>query len=127
MESSTRADESNLFEQHIRPIFATNCVKCHGPKKQEGELRLDTREAMLRGGDSGPAIVPGEPEESLVVSAIHYDGLEMPPNKPLSERQIDLVQTWIASGAQWPDNGGLIRDVSVGITDDDRQWFDPYY
>ncbi|MCA9211534.1 MAG: DUF1549 domain-containing protein [Planctomycetales bacterium] len=117
------ADESNVFEQHVRPIFATNCVKCHGPKKQEGELRLDSREAMLEGGESGPAIVPGEPAESLVVSAIHYDGLEMPPNKQLSAKQIESVQAWIAAGAVWPDNGGLIRDVSQGITDEDRQWW----
>ena len=111
------------FEEHVRPVLATQCVKCHGAKKQEGGLRLDSREAMLRGGESGPAIVPGKPEESLVVSAIRHEDFEMPPTSQLPPEQIESVVAWIRSGAHWPETGGLIRDASQAITDEDRNWW----
>ncbi len=67
----------------MRPVFATNCYKCHGPDKQNGELRLDSRAAILTGGESGPAIVPGKPDESLLIRAVSYlsDGPQMPPKE----------------------------------------------
>ena len=111
------------FEEHVRPVLATQCVKCHGAKKQEGGLRLDSREAMLSGGESGPAIVPGKPEESLVVSAIRHEDFEMPPMSQLPPEHIESVVAWIRSGAHWPETGGLIRDVSQAITDEDRNWW----
>jgi len=63
---------NEFFEKSVRPILANNCFECHGPKKQKSGLRLDSRDGMLTGGDTGPAIVPGHPEQSLLIKAIHY-------------------------------------------------------
>src|SRR3954447_11486522 len=76
-----------FFETEVRPLLAENCFKCHGPDKQKGGLRLDSRAAALEGGDSGPAVVPGHGDESLLVEAINYDGLQMPPTGQLKEEQ----------------------------------------
>src|SRR5438105_2667965 len=61
-----------FFEKRVRPVLAENCFECHGPGKQENELRLDSRAAMLKGGSTGPAIVPNNPKESLLITALHY-------------------------------------------------------
>src|SRR5687768_7247811 len=65
-------EQAQFFEQKIRPLLANNCFKCHGPDKQRGGLRLDSLTGMLSGGESGPALVPGKPEESHLVEAINY-------------------------------------------------------
>src|SRR5690348_12167804 len=62
----------DFFEKSVRPVLATHCFECHGPKKQCGGLRLDSRAAILEGGDTGPAVVPGSPDRSLLVKAVHY-------------------------------------------------------
>ena len=74
---SVQADEPNsnlnklhYFESHIRPLLHSKCVKCHGESLQKGELRLDSLEALLHGGESGPAAVPGKPDESLLLDAV---------------------------------------------------------
>ena len=82
-DQKTQAAREQFFEQNVRPLLAENCYSCHGDKKQKGGLRLDSLEAILKGGESGPAVVPGKPDESLLVEAINYDGLEMPPNGKL--------------------------------------------
>jgi hypothetical protein len=91
-----------FFEQHIRPLLAENCYSCHGDKKQKGGLRLDSLEAILRGGESGPAVVPGKPAESLMVEAINFAGLEMPPSGKLSNEKVAVLTRWVALGAPWP-------------------------
>ena len=93
-----------FFESRVRPILADRCVKCHGPKKQSSGLRLDSRESVLRGGESGPAVVPGKPEESLLVQAVshQHDELKMPPGGKLAEPAIAALGQWIALGAPWP-------------------------
>src|SRR5262249_33073770 len=68
----TAAGAEEFFEKSIRPVLAANCFECHGPRRHKAGLRLDSREAMLAGGESGPAIVPGAPEKSLLIKAIHY-------------------------------------------------------
>lgn len=77
-----------LFETKIRPVLATDCMPCHGGKKTESGLKVDSRESLLRGGDRGPAIVAGEPENSLLVRAIGYTDLElkMPPSATCPRR-----------------------------------------
>src|SRR5262249_32805893 len=65
-------EQVKFFEAEVRPVLAENCWKCHGPQKQKGGLRLDSRAAVLQGGESGPAIVEGKPEESLLVEAINH-------------------------------------------------------
>ena len=97
-----------FFENKIRPIFANNCYKCHSSEapKLKGGLSLEYRETMLRGGETGPAIVPGDPEKSLIIKAVRYTDpdLQMPPkDKKLSDEQIaDLVRPGSKSGAPDP-------------------------
>src|SRR4051794_8501716 len=81
-----RADPAlELFEKRIRPVLAEHCYPCHSQKsaKHKGGLRLDTQEDLRRGGDSGPAIVPGNSKASLLIKALRQDGLKMPPKGPL--------------------------------------------
>src|SRR5260221_237539 len=123
-ERAPTSEEIRFFETKIRPVLAANCFKCHGEEKQEENLRLDSRAAALAGGDRGPAIVPGKPDESLLVKAInHLDDLEMPPKKRLSREQIGDLTFWIKSGGVGPDDGkpaNLIRRPGLKITDKDR-------
>ena len=121
--SAERPTEMARFETHVRPVLATTCIKCHGPKKQEGELRLDSFAAMVKGGESGPAIVPGKPEESLLLSALRYEDLEMPPSGQLANQQVRQFALWIGDGALWPEESKAIRDESGGITAVDREWW----
>jgi Protein of unknown function (DUF1553)/Protein of unknown function (DUF1549)/Planctomycete cytochrome C len=98
-------DEHNdeLFERFVRPLLIEHCQQCHDEKKQESGLRLDSRQAMVMGGDRGPAIIPGQANGSLLIKAIRYhDDLQMPPNGRLTDAQIDAVVEWIELGAPWP-------------------------
>src|SRR4051812_42159723 len=92
-----------FFEAEGRPILAAKCQKCHGPRQQRGGLKLDSREAALKGGKSGPAVVAGNAAESLLIEAVNYESLEMPPDAPLSGREIDVLTRWIRRGAPWPE------------------------
>jgi len=92
-----------LFENSIRPLFIEHCQECHGAEKQWGNLRLDSAEAVQRGGDTGPVIVPGKPEESLLYQAVLRSGdIEMPPDMSLNNQQIHALKQWITLGAAWP-------------------------
>ncbi len=105
--AQVQADDDVLrfFENEVRPLLLEQCSGCHGAKKQNGGLRVDSRTALLNGGDTGPAIVPGEPETSLLLQAVRReDGLEMPPDDALSEAQVAVLATWIERGAVWPDD-----------------------
>src|SRR4051812_49279830 len=89
------ADENSkgidFFEKNIRPVLVAKCYQCHSASSKElkGELRLDTKEGIRKGGESGAALVPGKPEESLLVKALRYeDGLEMPPKDKLPDNVI---------------------------------------
>src|SRR6478735_3175669 len=77
------AAQRKAFETHIRPLLAARCFKCHSDEKQSGNLRLDAKSTMLTGGDTGAALVPGKPKESLIIDAINYETLEMPPSGKL--------------------------------------------
>lgn len=98
-----RADVE-FFEKKIRPVLVEHCYKCHAAeaKKLKGGLRLDTRDGVRAGGDSGPAVVPGKPHESLLLKAIRYEEHEMPPAGKLPEAIIADVETWIKHGAADP-------------------------
>ncbi|WP_254513163.1 PSD1 and planctomycete cytochrome C domain-containing protein [Anatilimnocola floriformis] len=103
--AATAADEAalELFEKSVRPVLVETCLECHGSKKQEGSLRLDTRAAALKGGDTGPAFVPSEPEKSLLIAALRQTGeVQMPPNRKLKDEQIAAFEQWIKLGAPWP-------------------------
>jgi mono/diheme cytochrome c family protein len=98
-----------FFEAQIRPILVEHCQKCHGASKQQADLRLDSREGALKGGEHGPSLVPGDAEKSLLISAVRRTGdFEMPPDKPLSEAQIQALTTWVQQGAVWPGKTPVI-------------------
>ena len=91
------------FENAVRPLLSAHCAKCHDDKKQQGGLRIDSRAALLKGGESGPAIVPGKPEESLLIRAVRHTGeLKMPNGKKLPSDQIAHLEQWVKEGAVWP-------------------------
>ncbi|MDZ4849546.1 MAG: PSD1 and planctomycete cytochrome C domain-containing protein [Pirellulaceae bacterium] len=94
-----------FFEKQVRPALATHCFECHShqAEKLKAGLLLDSRAGMLRGGDSGPAIVPKDAQASMLIRSIHYDEYEMPPKGKLSDADIRVFETWIEHGAFWPD------------------------
>lgn len=93
-----------FFETKIRPLLVNRCYECHSGISQSlrAGLRLDSKAAILKGGDSGPAIVPGKPKESLLIESIRYESNEMPPNEKLSDTQIADLTRWVELGAPWP-------------------------
>lgn len=98
------AESLEFFEKQIRPLLAKHCFECHSAKKEHNGLRLDSRAAMLKGGDDGPAIVVGRPEKSLLIGAVKHESFEMPPEpaKKLSDTEIASLEKWIKIGAPWP-------------------------
>ena len=110
-----------FFEESVRPLLVKHCLACHGSKQSKGELRIDTREALLTGGESGEAIVPGKPEESLLIEAINWESLEMPPKKKLSDSEINQFSKWITMGAPWPKDQPIRPASSASkVTQKDR-------
>ncbi|MBM3876553.1 MAG: DUF1553 domain-containing protein [Verrucomicrobia bacterium] len=104
--SPAAAQDYEFFEKRIRPILVEHCYDCHSEasKKAKGGLRLDTREALLKGGDSGPALVPGEPDKSKLVLGVRYADSEfqMPPKSKLSDALIKDLEAWVRMGAPDP-------------------------
>ena len=98
------AEQLRQFETHVRPILDEHCLKCHGSTKQWASLRLDSRDAILKGGDSGPAAVAGEPDESLLIRAVRHDdeNLKMPQDDKLTDAQIEILSSWVKSGLAFP-------------------------
>lgn len=122
---------AEFFAQQVQPIFQENCFKCHShsAEKIKGGLVLDSLDGMLSGGDSGPALVPGDPEKSLLIKAIRYtnEDLQMPPGKnggrKLADRQIAVIEQWVKDGAVWPGQSNRPKRVRGKITDEDRKWW----
>jgi hypothetical protein len=105
-----RAAEAPDFEREIAPILVAHCLDCHQPNKRSGELDLSSLAGMLKGGEQGPAIVPGKPTESLLLARLEAG--EMPPPdakeaKPLDKAQVILLRGWITAGAPWPQDRQL--------------------
>jgi uncharacterized membrane protein len=91
------------FDKDVRPVLEAKCVRCHGEKSKKGKLDVRTRAAMLKGGVTGPAIVPGNAEKSLLVELIDFN--EMPPKKDgqrVTEAELKLLKAWIDAGAPEP-------------------------
>ncbi len=102
--AATHAADMTHFEQRIRPLLLANCIDCHGPDKQKGGLRLDSRAGWQTGGDSGPALVPGKLAESKLWQAVTYTDrdLKMPPKRKLKDSEVADLKLWIESGAPDP-------------------------
>jgi hypothetical protein len=126
--SEPTKEQIAFFEMKVRPLLVEKCFGCHSEaqKKSKGGLLLDSRSALLAGGDSGPAIVPGKPEESRIIEAIRYanEDLRMPPKGKLPNADIDTLTKWVRLGAPWPNAGKEPARPAAGkITDDDRKWW----
>ncbi|MGZ0165160.1 MAG: PSD1 and planctomycete cytochrome C domain-containing protein [Planctomycetales bacterium] len=110
----------DFFERRVRPILIERCVKCHGAKKQESGLRLDSRVATLKGGDSGPAAQAKSPDRSLLVEAVRRsDDLKMPPDAPLKPAEVDALVRWVQLGLPWPSKISKNNDAA---SDADSHW-----
>jgi hypothetical protein len=98
------SDADTFFELKIRPVLAGTCFKCHGGEKVSNSLRVDSREALVKGGNHGPALVPGDPDKSLLVQAIRqtHAEIKMPPDRKLADAVIADFAAWVKNGANWP-------------------------
>ena len=94
-----------FFEQRIRPLLVNHCIKCHGPQRQESELRLDSRESILTGGTRGTTAPSSDSEAGLIIDAVTHrnEDLQMPPGDPLAEAQIADLRRWVRMGMPWPN------------------------
>jgi hypothetical protein len=117
-------EAAEFFEARIRPVLVENCLKCHGPKKQSSGLRLDSREAVLKGGDTGPAVVPGRPDDSLIIQAVshRHDELKMPPKGKLPDAEVALLSRWVAMGAPWPAGAGKGKGAATSADPTAGHW-----
>ena len=110
----------------VRPVLAKNCFACHSGSRMGG-LEMSGREAILKGGKSGPAVVPGDPEKSLLVQAVAqtHERLKMPPQGKLAETEIADLRAWIKDGAVWPDSApaGAVKVTSYVITPEQRAYW----
>jgi mono/diheme cytochrome c family protein len=110
----TVGEEESFFRQQIAPLLEARCVGCHRGVAARGNLSLATREGLLKGGEGGPALVPGKPDESLLVEMISGDEPSMPKDAtPLSAAEVDAIRRWIAAGANWPE-GVVLQDKREG-------------
>jgi len=106
-----------FFDSQIRPVLLGTCAKCHGSTKPRNDLRLDSRAALLKGGDSGPAVVAGDPDKSLLIQAVRYTGEpKMPPNKKLSAAVIADFERWVRDGAIFPDHARSVQPANSSGT-----------
>jgi mono/diheme cytochrome c family protein len=119
--SQTERPGMDLFEIHARPLFVSHCVRCHGESKQEAGLSLATHDGLLAGGDSGAAVVPGRPAESLLLDALRYESFEMPPTGRLEDTVIAGIEQWVAAGAPWPK--GTVLAPANPISAGDQAWW----
>jgi len=92
---------ARFFTAEVMPLLQAKCIACHSGDKPQGGLRLTTREAVLKGGASGPSLSPGKPGEGLLLAAVNYHGRKMPPQGKLPQKQIDVFARWVSMGAPW--------------------------
>src|SRR3954469_18798091 len=112
---------AEFFESRVRPVLSKNCYPCHTNSKLGG-LQLDSREHLLQGGASGPAIVPGQPESSLLIQAVRrtHERLKMPPQGKLADEEIASLAAWVKMGAVWPAGPATPRPSGYTITAEQR-------
>ncbi|GIW78200.1 MAG: hypothetical protein KatS3mg105_0007 [Gemmatales bacterium] len=119
----------DFFEKKIRPVLVQECYRCHSSaKRQRGGLVLDTRAGIRKGGDTGPAVVPGKPEKSLLLTALRYKGdLQMPPRGKLPDEVIADFEKWIAQGAPDPRDGKTVAKHGIDMEAGRKFWaFQPF-
>ena len=113
------------FEKHVRPLLIDRCFKCHSSAKVSGGLRLDSREAILKGGDSGPAAISGKPSESRMIQAVEHRGELRMPKEKLPEAEIARLKDWVARGLPWPASASGPSGVATSdnMTEEHRRWW----
>ncbi len=118
-ESKEQRQQLEFFEKEVRPLFAEHCYKCHSvnAKRLEAGLLLDSRDTLLKGGDSGAAIIPGDAEKSLMIQAVRYEDFEMPPNGKLPSKDVETLVRWVNMGAPWPQEAAPVATVKRGQFD----------
>ncbi|HTW65403.1 MAG TPA: PSD1 and planctomycete cytochrome C domain-containing protein [Bryobacteraceae bacterium] len=119
------AQSADFFENKVRPILANNCYACHTDGEMGG-LRVDSRERLLKGGGSGPAIVPGNPDKSLLIQAVRQTGdLKMPQGGKLKPEEVQTLVEWVKAGAPWPETKAAVVKASTGrvITPEQRAFW----
>ena len=114
--AKANAEQSVFFEAKVRPLLSENCFNCHGgdPKKEpKAGLDMTSLKGLLLGGDSGPSLVPGDLDKSLIIEAVRYrnEDMSMPPKKPLAAEKVKILEEWVESGAPWP---GFNGELAIG-------------
>ncbi|HWE04777.1 MAG TPA: PSD1 and planctomycete cytochrome C domain-containing protein [Tepidisphaeraceae bacterium] len=108
----------DFFEKHVRPVLVQQCYKCHAAtsEKLKANLSLDSRQGLLQGGDTGPAVVPGHPEKSLLIEAVKYtnDDMQMPPKNRLPASAVADLVKWVQMGAPWPQEAVAVNAKPAG-------------
>src|SRR5687768_627761 len=123
--ASSSAEGVEFFEKKIRPVLAAQCYKCHGEsEKVKGGLRLDSRAGVLQGGETGPALVPGNPAKSLLIQAIRYadEDLQMPPKHRLTPEQVKDFEDWVKLGAPDPRDGQATARSEIDYAAAKKLW-----
>jgi hypothetical protein len=124
--SARGEDHRKFFENEIRPLLSKHCFECHGEKKQKGGLRVDHISYLKTGGDTGPAVVPGDPDKSPLIEAIRQtnEDFKMPPRDKLSDTEIAALEKWVRLGAPWPADDKKVVVTEGGFTEEQRNyWF----
>jgi mono/diheme cytochrome c family protein len=117
-------EQIQFFETRVRPILEANCFSCHGAeKKVKGGLRLTSRKSLLKGGNSGPAVILDRPDESLLLQAVNYRQLKMPPKGKLARAQIETLERWIQMGAPWSAKPISVRHGPPPVDDEARRFW----
>ncbi len=118
IERPVTPEQAKFFETKIRPVLMNKCAKCHSStaEKLKGGLLVDSREGLRKGGDTGPAIVPGNPDESLLITAIRYtdESLQMPPNGQLPDAVVADFEDWVKMGAPDPRGSSATKPAAKG-------------
>src|SRR5262249_16434862 len=117
--SAAEPQALEFFEKRVRPILVENCFSCHGDTKQKAGLRLASRAALVKGSETGPVVVPGNPAASTLIRAVRQEGeLKMPPKGKLPAEAIDALTTWIKLGVPWPETavGSALKGSDDRIT-----------
>ena len=113
-----------FFEQKIRPVLVQHCYQCHAvdAKNIQGGLVLDSREGTRKGGDSGPAVIPKNIDESLIIGALKFESFEMPPKGKLSAEIIADFEKWVAMGAPDPRDGSAVTQSKIDFEEGRKHW-----
>jgi hypothetical protein len=123
--AQTDPAQIDFFEKHIRPVLVNHCYSCHSAdaKRIRGDLLLDSRDGLRKGGETGPAIVPGKPAESLLIQALHYEKLQMPPTGKLPANVIADFERWVAMGALDPrEKKSVAKKSTIDFTAAKKHW-----